>query len=220
MQQKSNPFTIKYLTTVAMLCAFAYAAVFFVRVPAVLFLKYEPKDVIITLGGFIFGPMTSLIISVIASLLEMITFSETGFIGLIMNVLSSCAFACTASYLYKKKRGPVGALIGLGAGIAAVTTIMILWNYLISPLYMAVPRAEIIKMLIPVFLPFNVIKASLNSALVMLLYKPLFPALRSMNILPEGLSEEKTKGGLGIILLALFVLATCILILLSLQGII
>ena len=40
----------KMLTSTAMLCAIAYIAVAACRIPVVLFLKYDPKDVIITLG--------------------------------------------------------------------------------------------------------------------------------------------------------------------------
>ena len=58
----------KKLTMVAMLCAVAYVVVVVVRIPVVLFLKYEPKDVVITIGGFLFGPLTSFIISAIVSI--------------------------------------------------------------------------------------------------------------------------------------------------------
>lgn len=43
----------KMLTSTAMLCAIAYIAVAACRIPVVLFLKYDPKDVIITLGAFL-----------------------------------------------------------------------------------------------------------------------------------------------------------------------
>ena len=51
----------KKITTTAMLCAIAYAVVVVGRIPVVLFLKYDPKDIIITLGGLIWGPMTSVV---------------------------------------------------------------------------------------------------------------------------------------------------------------
>ena len=50
----------KKITTTAMLSAIAYVVVVVGRIPVVLFLKYDPKDIIITLGGLIWGPMTSL----------------------------------------------------------------------------------------------------------------------------------------------------------------
>ena len=63
----------KRLTTVGMLCALAYVAVVFGRMPVILFLKYDPKDVIIAIGGLIFGPLTSFTVALIVSLIEMFT---------------------------------------------------------------------------------------------------------------------------------------------------
>ena len=89
------------LTTVGMLCALAYAAVAIGRIPIVLFLKYDPKDVIIVIGGLIFGPAVSFLVSLIVSFVEMFTISDTGIWGCIMNILSTCTFACTAALIYK-----------------------------------------------------------------------------------------------------------------------
>ena len=115
---------IKKLTMIAMMCAFAYVIMLVARIPVVLFLKYEPKDVIITIGGFIFGPFTSFLISLVVAFIEMITVSETGIIGFIMNVLSTCCFACTAAYFYKKKHTISGAVLGLVIGIFITTGVI------------------------------------------------------------------------------------------------
>ena len=168
-----------------MLCAAAYIAVVVFRVPVVLFLKYEPKDIIIVIGGFIFGPLTSFLISVIVSLIEMFTISDTGIIGCIMNILSSISFACTASFIYKKKRTFWGAVIGLISGTLLLTAVMLLWNYLITPLYMTLPREEVAKLLIPAFLPFNLLKGGLNTVFTLIIYKPLVKALRGAKLIPE-----------------------------------
>ena len=72
----------KRITTIAMLCALAYVVMAVGRVPVVLFLKYDPKDVVITLGGLIWGPMTACLVSVLVSVLEMFTVSDTGISGL------------------------------------------------------------------------------------------------------------------------------------------
>ena len=71
----------KKLTTVGMLCAFAYAATVIGRVPLVLFLKYDPKDIIIAISGLIFGPLTAFSVALIVSLVEMFTVSENGVFG-------------------------------------------------------------------------------------------------------------------------------------------
>lgn len=92
----------KKITTIAMLCAVTYVVMVVGRIPVVLFLKYDPSDVIVTLGGLIWGPMTSCIVSVIVASIEMITVSDTGILGCIMNIIQTLSFACTAAGIYKK----------------------------------------------------------------------------------------------------------------------
>ena len=159
----------KKMTTIAMLAAMAFVMVTFVRIPVVLFLEYEPKDIIITLGGFIWGPLTSFIVSVIVSLIELVTISEDGILGFVMNIISTCSFACTAAFIYKKKRTLSGAIIGLCAGTLLMVVVMLLWNYLIAPIYMGFPREAVADLLIPAFLPFNLIKGGLNAAFTFML---------------------------------------------------
>ena len=66
-----------------------------------------------------------------------------------------------------------------------MTGVMLLWNYLITPLYMNVPRDVVVAMLPTAFLPFNLVKALMNGALTMLLYKPVVTALRKARLVPE-----------------------------------
>ena len=215
--QKEKKFDVKHLVLLAVFTALAYTAVCLIRIPAVVFLKYEPKDVIIVMGGLILGPLASLIIAFVTALLEMVTISETGLIGCVMNFLSSACYACTAALVYKHRRTLAGAVGGLALGSVAMVTVMLLWNWLITPLYMGVSREAVVGMLVPVFLPFNAVKALLNSALVLCLYKPLITALRKARLVRAPSSGE---GGfkLGLYLLAVAVLATGILLLLVLQG--
>lgn len=209
----------RYIACVAMFTALSYVAVLLARgIPNVAgFLSYEPKDALIVIAGFIFGPITSVIISLISSLLEMVTVSSTGFYGFLMNVVATCAFAVPATWIYTRNRTQRGALIGLLIGVLSMTICMIAWNYVITPFYMGVPRSEVAKMLVPTFLPFNLVKGGLNAALVMVLYKPVVTALRSMGLAPS--SEKKGRISLGFILFGLFVLATFVLLLLVMIGV-
>jgi riboflavin transporter FmnP len=206
----------KKTVLIAMLAAVAYIMVALVRVPVVLFLNYEPKDVIITIGAFLLGPVCGFVVSLLVSLLEMVTISGTGPIGALMNLLSTCSFACTAAIIYKKRRTFSGAIIGLAVGAVAMTAVMVLWNWLITPLYMGVSREVVQGMLIPYFLPFNLFKATLNCALVLILYKPLVTALRRASLVEA--APDRT-GGIkwGIGLLSAGLLALCILFLLLAQ---
>lgn len=216
---QTRKYDLRKLVLIAMLCAVAYLIMAAVRIPVVLFLKYEPKDVVITIGGFLLGPMASMIISLVVSLIEMVSVSDTGIIGCLMNFLSTCSFACTAALIYKKKRTLGGAIGGLVTGSVTMICVMLLWNWLITPLYMGGTREAVEAMLIPFFLPFNALKAGLNSALVLVLYKPLTSALRKTGLLPQA-NQGKGKAMLGVYLLGIALLITCILFLLVMQGVI
>ena len=211
----------KKVTMVGMLCAVAFLVTVVCRIPVVLFLKYEPKDVVISIGGFLFGPMTAFVISVIVSFVEMFTISDTGFIGLIMNVLATCSFACTASFIYKKHRTMKGAVAGLLTGVVLTTAVMLLWNYLITPIYMGYPREAVKALLIPAFLPFNLLKGGINMALTLLIYKPVVTALRSAGLVPASERGEGEKvSRTGIVLVAALILITCVFFILVLRGIV
>ena len=209
----------KKLVLLAMMTAVAYMIVALVRIPVVLFLSYEPKDVIITIAGFLMGPMASFVISLLVALVEMVTFSATGPIGCLMNLISSASFACTAALVYKHKRSSMGAIWGLAVGSVSMIVVMLLWNYLITPLYMNVDRSYVAGLLLPAFLPFNALKAGFNSALTLALYKPLVRALRKTGLI-ESRPGTGTKTRAGIYVLAAGLLVTCILLYLVLKGII
>lgn len=173
----------KNITTLGMLCALAYAAAAVGRVPLVLFLKYDPKDIVIATGGLLFGPLASCSLALIVSLAEMFTISETGIIGFLMNVVSSCSFACSAAWIYRKKRTFPGAVTGLLCGWACMVSVMLAWNYFIVPIYMGYPREEVVELLLSAFLPFNLIKGGLNAVMTMILYKPAAAALRRARLI-------------------------------------
>ncbi len=210
---------LRRLTAMAMLTALSYITVALIRIPVVLFLSYEPKDVFLTIGGFLFGPVAALCMSVAVALVEMVTISSTGPIGMLMNCVSSCLFVCTASIIYYRKKTLTRALIGLVTGALVTTAGMLLWNYLITPLYMNVPREAITDMLLPVFLPFNLLKGGLNAAFTMLLYKSAAAALRATQLLPKTNTPVVPRKRLTVTLAALGAVVTLVLILLVWKGI-
>lgn len=222
MSDAKKSINVKQLTIIAMLCAISYVAVLLSKlIPDVAgFLSYDPKDAVILIGGFIYGPMTSLVISVIVSFLEMITISSTGPYGFIMNMISTCAFSIPAALIYKHIKSMKGAVLGLGVGVIAMTLCMLLWNYIITPLYMGVDRSVVVSMMTTVFLPFNLIKGGINAALTLVLYKPVVSALRTAHMLPESTSGSRGKFRPGVFIFSLVLLATFILLFLILLGVI
>ncbi len=182
------------------------------------FLSYDPKDAVIAISGFIFGPINAVIITVLVSLIEMLTVSGTGFYGLLMNIVSTCSFVVPAAIIYKYRRTRGGVLLGLGSGIVLMTLMMMLWNYLITPFYMGVDRSVVGGMMMTVFMPFNLAKSGINAALTLLLYKPVVRALRRGHLIPPSDSDSGGKNTsiifliLGILALVVFVLLLLFLI--------
>lgn len=221
MKQSINLTRTRKLVILAMMAALAYIVMAVCRIPVVLFLKYEPKDIIIAFAGLIYGPLSSLAVSLVVSFAEMITVSDTGIIGMVMNVISTCAFTCTAAYIYKKQQTLRGAVIGLVTGMLFSAAAMLLWNYIMVPLYTpSMSREAVAGMLLPAFLPFNLLKGGINVALTLLLYKPLVRALRAVHMLPEKQeAKPASKGVVGVMLASVAVLLACVLIILVLQGV-
>jgi len=180
----------KRLTALAMLISMGFLVGATLRLryifAAAPFLTYDPKDVVILIGGFMFGPIAALTMSIVLALLEMATVSVSGFIGALMNAISSASLTVPAALIYSKKRNLQGAVLGLIVGCVTVTISMTLWNYLIIPLYVPnVDRAAAAALLLPAIVPFNLIKAALNAAIALLLYKKVSAALRASGLYKE-----------------------------------
>ncbi len=157
------------------------------------FLSIDAKDSVISIAAFILGPFAAVIISLIAALIEFFTFSTTGWYGLIMNFASSCCFSLVASLIYKKKRTYGGALVGYLFAIMATTSVMMVLNLLITPLYFGMPRAAVAELLPTLLLPFNLAKTLMNSAIAILLYKPIITSMRKARLMPRAPKSSEKK---------------------------
>ena len=214
----------KQLVTLAMLSAIAYAVMFMSKaLPSVNgFLDFDFKDVIICVGGFIYGPLAAALMSILVAFIELVTISSTGLWGFLMNCLATCAFCCTACYVYKKRHTQRGAVLGLALGVVCLVVVMLLWNFLITPIYTGYPREVVTAMLLPVFLPFNLAKGGMNMAVTLLLYKPIVTALRRAKLAPPSHSQGQPgkKGSAGSLLFSAALLATFVTLALVLMGVI
>ena len=143
-------------------------------------------------------------------------------IGLIMNILATCSFCCTATYVYKKHHTMRGAVVGLSMGTVILVIVMLLWNYLITPIYQNVPRDVVVKMLPTVFFPFNLAKGGMNMAATLLLYKPIVTALRKAGLAPPSTGSQAggKRFSAGFILFSLALLGTFVTLALVLYGVI
>jgi len=212
---QSKTTRLRKWVTLSLLGAIAFVLTAFIRIPVVMFLKFDPKDIVLALAGFIFGPLEAMLVTVVVALIEMITVSDTGIWGFVMNVISSVCFILPPALLYRRKRSLQSAVLGLVFGVIFMDTAMLAWNLLVTPIYMGYPRQAVAELLIPVFLPFNLLKGGINAVLTFLLYKPVSKALVQSKLIPQH-EISGDKASRNIVSLIAFVI---LLILLSLGGI-
>ncbi len=171
------------------------------------YLDYEPKSIFITLGAFLFGPVEGVVMSVVVCLLEMVTISTTGWVGMVMNALAAICFILPVSLMFHRKRTLGSVLSGLLISVLLTTGMMLLWNYLITPFFTPVSRSAVADLLLPAFLPFNLVKCAINAAFVFLLYQPVIAGLSKARLLPPPKGTDRRKRDLKIVVLLLVSLA-------------
>ena len=164
----------KKLTTIAMLTAISavlITLVHFPLFPAAAFLQYDPADVAILIGAFAYGPVAGLAITVMASAIQAFLLGGDGVYGFLMHVIASGVLAVTAGSIYRMRHSRSGAAIGLVVGTLMMGFVMMIANHFITPMFMGAPVAVVDAMLLPVILPFNLLKAGINSVVTFLVYK-------------------------------------------------
>ncbi len=203
---------------VAMFCALAYVVecIFHIKV---MFLTFDLKDFVITVGGMIFGPISALTMSVVLSFLEFVTISDTGFWGMIMNFAGTASFSVTAALIYRYRKTMVSAVVALVTSVITMTAVMMIANLIITPIFRGTTTSAVVGMIPTLLLPFNLAKGILNAAVVLALYKPIVSALRSAKLISGGVEPYKfDRNTLIMLASSLILLAISIAILLNLNA--
>ena len=182
------------ITLTAVFAALAFSAIFIFRFNVGTFLTFDLKDSIITLSGLLLGPGTAFSVSLLVALLEFVVDNDTGWYGLIMNFASSAAFSVVCASMYRYRKTLSGAILGLTLAVLSMVLIMLSLNLLITPLYTGLPRPQVAGMIPTLLLPFNLIKGTVNAALVLILYKPIRRALHAARLLPHAYTTDEEIG--------------------------
>lgn len=168
------------------------------------FLEFKFSDIPILIGAFTLGPLPGAIIVVVEILIKLvIKGSSTMFVGELSDLITSCAFAVTASAIYKHKRTFKGALIGMAIGTLVEVTVAILFNWLaLVPFYVEVffggKWEPLIGMMTPLFpsctketfysfylwasvLPFNLLRCLVAVLVTIPIYKRISRLINGVN---------------------------------------
>ena len=139
--------------------------------PPIAFMEYDPADIPILIGTFAFGPIAGLLITLVTSIIQGVTVSAAaGVYGIIMHIIATGTYVIVAGVFYHAMKSKKGAIIALVLGTIAMTIMMVGANYIITPIFMNVPR-EAITALLPFIIGFNLIKAGANGIITFFVYK-------------------------------------------------
>lgn len=188
--------SINYMVKVAMLGTLSYLVMLlqFPLLPAAPFLKMDFSNVITLIGGFALGPMASLIIDSIRLMFDcLIDGTTTGFVGEFSAWLLGITYCVPSSIIYKYRRNIKGAFVAIVVAFVLSNCMGIISNkFIMFPLF-GIPAEAINGMLVSAVLPFNAIKYSIVSVIVLLVYKPLSPIIKKQYTLHSKTSKNKSN---------------------------
>jgi len=175
---------VNKMVKMAVLSAMSIVLMLLIRFPvfpSVPYYEYEPADIPILIGAFLYGPLAAFIMTIIVAVIQFATVSSTSsWVGIIMHTIATGALVITAGIIYKYKKTRIGALIALIAGTLAMTLVMIPANLYFSVKFFGMTSEEVAAMIVPIIIPFNLTKAGVNSAITFIVYKHIGKILRKI----------------------------------------
>lgn len=170
-----NKQNTKKTAVMAMLVALSVvmvALIHFPIFPAAAFLEYDPADIPILIGAFAYGPVAGVGLTIAASVIQGATVSaQSGLYGILMHIIATSTLVLVAANIYRIKHTKKGAIVGLVLGTIAMGLVMVIANHFITPYFTGWPTEAVDALLLPIILPFNLLKAGINSFVTFLIYK-------------------------------------------------
>lgn len=170
---------MRRFTQIAVLGAIAFTFMYFDFPLPFLppFLKYDPSEVPALIATFALGPVAGLTVEAIKAVLISLLRPTGlgGHFGIFMNLLAGVTLVGVAGLYYLIEHTKAGAVKSLVFGVLAMTGVMIVANILLDPnsppLGYGLPRAQVITLVVPALLPFNLLKGTLSAIVTYFVYK-------------------------------------------------
>ena len=181
-----SKFGASAIARLAMMTAVSVVLLLIVRIPfpPAPFLVYDPADVPIYITAFAFGPAAGLLVTLVVCLIQAFLLGGDGLYGFLMHFVATGIVAVVIGLMYSKCKTRKRAVTALVVGVIVATAVMCIMNLIsqeilfqtdlsccVTPVYMGAPREAVIAMLPTAIIPFNLLKAGLNSILTFILYK-------------------------------------------------
>ena len=161
------------MVIMALMCAIGALLSFveFPLLPGVTWLKFDASNMPAMVVGFGFGPGAGVAVGIVIAIIHGLLMAD--FTGALMNILCVTCFVLPAALMYHKKRTYPVAIAGLVLSIIAATLAAIVGNLILTPMWLGVPLDAVIAMIIPILIPFNLLKGLINAVLTLIIYKSI-----------------------------------------------
>lgn len=161
------------------------------------FIKFDFSDFPVLIGGFVFGPLTGVLIAFLKIVLNLLFKpTTTMFVGEASNFLLSVCYMGVACLFYRKHRTKKGAVIGMALATVTTSLFAIASNILVMfPMYaklfgMSMEQIvgmvsavnpfvkDVTTMVIASLVPFNLFKYGVISLITFISYKKIEAILK------------------------------------------
>ncbi len=167
---RSNPRRLPLVAVLAAMSLVLELYVHFPVLPSADFLLYSPGDLPIILAAILIGPSAGAASAFVNATLFVLLTGKGGPWGGLMHFISSGGMALVIGLIARRSDKKWVAMM---AGIATRVILMVPLNMLITPIYTGAPLPVVMKMIVPVIIPFNIIHAGLNTTLCYFVMKVL-----------------------------------------------
>lgn len=168
----TNRWDTRTLVTMALMCAIG-VMLSFIETPAI-FAPFLRLDVSLTpamVVGFAYGGGAGVLVGIVEAVAHG---ALTGnWVGALMNIIVATAFVLPAAAIYARNRTLQGAVIGLAASTVSIVVAAVVANLVIDPTLYGYPFDAVVALIVPAFIPFNILKGVVNGVLTFIVYKSI-----------------------------------------------
>ena len=174
---QGGAWTTKRIATLAVMCAVGLVTSF-IEIPIfppAPWLTFDPSGIVALVAGFAFGPATGVLVALLTWLVHLL-FAFNPY-GVLMALLALITLVAPAAAIYRRSLTMRGAVTGMLVGAAISLVACILGNLVVTPLYTPVAVADVVAMILPILVPFNLLKLAIECVVTSLIYKPISKAI-------------------------------------------
>ena len=169
---KRSHWSVRELVTLAIFSALGMA-LSFIQIPIfppAPYLQYDPSGIVTLTVALMYGPAAGIMVQLVSWIPKLIMSP----LGSLLTFVAMIGAVLIVGLIYKKFHNLKGAIGAIVVGSVVFTVIAIAMNFVITPIYTPGVTVEAVaSMVVPILLPFNIIKCVINGVVTSLLYKPV-----------------------------------------------